>query len=182
MPDATPIVTAARAALDAALEAGRRITQGGKAIDDHQVHAERLAYAATEVAAAEALAAYARERHAAGDTSADAMADAFVAEVADRLRARIEGHREDFGVPDAVLARGLGSADVLAAVRAAQHEARFLDIGREVIRTKGVNNAFIDGDVAEMARDSARGFARKVVAPLAERLHRHDDLVPESII
>src|SRR5206468_7334746 len=56
------IVPALRAALDEALAAGRRVTEQGKAIDDHQVHAERLAYAATEVAAAEAFGAYVRER------------------------------------------------------------------------------------------------------------------------
>src|SRR2546427_7372310 len=33
-----------------------------------------------------------------------------------------------------------------------------------------------------MARDSARSFARREVAPIAERIHRHDELVPESII
>ena len=185
MPDASAkIIAAARAALDAALEAGRRITDGGKTIDDHQVHAERLAYAATEVAAAEALAAYACERRDAGaaEPITDRIADAFAAEVADRLRGRIEGHREDFGVPEAVLARGLGSADVLAAIRAAQHEAQFREIGREVIRTRGANHTPVDGDMADMARDSARSFARKVVAPVAERIHRHDELVPESII
>jgi (2S)-methylsuccinyl-CoA dehydrogenase len=185
MSDATTtLLAAARAAVDAALAAGRRTTAGGKAIDEHQVHAERLAYAATEVAAAEALAAYARRRHEAGqgDAVTDAMAAAFAAEVADRLRARIEGHREDFDVPDAVLARGLAAPEVLAAVRAAQHERRFREIGQHVIRTRGANDAPIDGDVAEMARDSARQFARKVVAPQAERIHRHDELVPEEFI
>jgi len=178
------ILTAARAALDAALDRARRVTDGGKAIDEHQVHAERLAYAATEVAAADALAAYARARRAAGagDESTDAMAAAFAAETADRLRARIEGHRDDFGVPDGVLAAGLASPDVLAAVRAAQHEARFRAIGREVIATRGANNAWLPEEMAVLARDSARQFARKEVAPLSERIHRHDDLVPESII
>src|SRR5881396_299389 len=56
------IIPAVRAVLDEALAAGRRTTDSGKAIDEHQVHAERLAYAATEAAAAEALAAYARGR------------------------------------------------------------------------------------------------------------------------
>jgi (2S)-methylsuccinyl-CoA dehydrogenase len=178
------IIDAARATLDAALRAGRETTQGGKAIDEHQVHAERLAYAATEVAAADALAAYARERReaGAGDAVLDTMAAAFAAEVADRLWARVDAHRDDFGVPDAVLAKGLAAPEVRAAVRAAQHEARFREVGREVIRTRGVNNGFIDGDMAEMARDSARAFARKEVAPIAERIHRHDELVPESII
>jgi (2S)-methylsuccinyl-CoA dehydrogenase len=179
MPDAIRRINdASRAALDAALAAGRRLTDGGKSIDDHQVHAERLAYAATEVTAAEALAAYAAE---AGDPTTDAMAAAFAAEVADRLRSRIEGHREDFDVPDTALAKGLGDAEVQKAIRAAQHEARFRDVGREMIRTRAANNAAID-EMAQMARDSARAFARKDVAPIAEKLHRHDDLVPESII
>ena len=179
MPDAIRRINdASRAALDAALAAGRRLTDGGKSIDDHQVHAERLAYAATEVVAAEALAAYAAG---AGDPTTDVLAAAFAAEVADRLRSRIEGHREDFDVPDTVLAKGLGDAEVQKAIRAAQHEARFRDVGREMIRTRAANNATID-EMAQMARDSARAFARKDVAPIAEKLHRHDDLVPESII
>src|SRR5438552_3287194 len=80
------IIPAVRAVLDEALAAGPRTTDGGKAIDEHQVHAERLAYAATEVAAVEALAAYARERRAAGagDETLDHMAAALAAEVASR--------------------------------------------------------------------------------------------------
>jgi len=182
--ETTTIVAAVRAALDEALAAGRRSTEQGKAIDDHQVHAERLAYAATEAAAAEAFAAYAAARRDAGaaDPVVDRMAAAFVGEIAARHRALIEAHREDFGVSDATFARTLASPAVAAAVRAAQHESRFREIGREVIRTRGANNSWIDGDMAEMARDSARGFARKEVAPLAERIHRHDDLVPDAII
>src|SRR5215470_18793210 len=91
------ILRAARAVIDEAIRSARKVTQNGKAIDEHQVHAERLAYAATEVAAAEALAAYARSRHeaGAGDATTDTMAAAFAAEIADRLRARIDGHQED---------------------------------------------------------------------------------------
>src|SRR6266699_1496850 len=116
------IIPAVRAVLDEALAAGRRTTDGGKAIDEHQVHAERLAYAATEAAAAEALATYARER--AGDEVIGRMAAAFAGEVASRLGAEIEGHRDDFGVRGDTLARTLGAPEVLAAVRAAQHDER----------------------------------------------------------
>jgi (2S)-methylsuccinyl-CoA dehydrogenase len=178
------ILASARAVLDAALEAGRKTTEGGRMIDEHQVHAERLAYSATQVAAAEALASYARQRRAAGeaDDVTDWMAAAFAAEVADGLRARVEGHWGDFGVSDTLLTRTLAAPEVTALVRAAQHEARFRQIGREVIATRGANNTWMDSDMALMARDSARQFARKEVAPLAERIHRHDELVPASII
>ncbi len=182
--EVSAILPALRAVMDSALESGRRLTEGGRAIDDHQVHAERLAYAATEVKAAEALAAYAAARREAGasDATTDAMAGAFAGEVAAKLRGAIEAHRDDFGVSDDVLARTLASTEMSSAVRAAQHESRFRAIGQEVIRTRAANNGYIDGDLAEMARDSARAFARKEVAPLAEHIHRHDDLVPESII
>src|SRR3989449_133898 len=53
---------------------------------------------------------------------------------------------------------------------------------RRAAPLRGDNNGFIDGEIAEMARDSARSFARREVAPIAERIHRHDELVPESII
>jgi (2S)-methylsuccinyl-CoA dehydrogenase len=176
----TEVLTqAARRAVDAALDAGRARTNGGKAIDDHQVHAERLAYAATEVAAAEALAVYAAER---GDSTTQTMAAAFAGEMVARLRAGIEGHWEDYAVSERVWADTLGRGEVVAAMRAAQHESRLRAIGLEVLRTRGANNGYVDGDVAEMARESARQFARKEVAPIAERIHRHDELVPESIL
>ena len=182
--ETTTLVSAARAAIDAALDAGRRLTGNGKGIDDHQVHAERLAYAATEVKAAEALAAYARERRAAGapDAVTERMAAAFAAETTARLRGTMECHAEDFGVADDVLAKTVRSPAVAAAIRGAAHESRYREIGQEVLRTRGANNGYIDGDMAEMARDSARAFARKEVVPIAERIHRHDELVPESII
>jgi (2S)-methylsuccinyl-CoA dehydrogenase len=178
------ILPALRATVETALEIGRRVTNGGKAIDDHQVHSERLAYAATEVTAAEALAEYAAQRREAGqpDETAERMAGAFAGEIAAKLRGNIEAHRDDYGVSDDFLGRTLASNDVQHAVRAAQHESRFRQVGEEVLRTRGANNGYIDGDMAEMARDSARAFARKEVAPIAERIHRHDELVPETII
>jgi (2S)-methylsuccinyl-CoA dehydrogenase len=182
--ETTTVLQAARAVIDEAIGAARTLTQNGKGIDEHQVHAERIAYAATEVAAAEALAAYAADRRAAGqpDETTDVMAAAFAGEVAAKLRAAIDAHADDFGVPAAVLERTLQAPAVGAAIRAAQHEGRFRRIGQEMIRTRGANHAYIDGDIAEMARDSARQFARKDVAPIAERIHRHDEMVPESII
>ena len=56
----TAIVDALQRMRDEALHHGRRITDNGKGIDDHQVHTERLAYLATEVEAARALSAYAQ--------------------------------------------------------------------------------------------------------------------------
>jgi len=185
MSDETAVlIQASRAAIDAALEIGRVRMNGGKGIDDHQVHAQRLAYAATEVAAAEALAAYAQSRRTTGSAAStlDAMAAAYAGEIAARLRAAIESNADDYGLGDDVFTTTVGSDAVRAAIRTAQHEARVRAIGQEVLQTRGTNDGYIDGDMAEMARDSARQFGRKEVAPIAERIHRHDELVPESIL
>ena len=45
-----------------------------------------------------------------------------------------------------------------------------------VIANKGVNNSWLDSDIALMTRDSVRQFARAEVSPVAERVHRHDEI------
>jgi hypothetical protein len=117
-----------------------------------------------------------------GNDTVDAMAAAFAAEITAKLGATIDAHEDDFGVSSAVLDKTVRAPAVRAALRSAQHEARVREIGREVIRARGANNGYIDGDIAEMARDSARQFARKDVAPRAEHIHRHDEMVPADII
>src|SRR5207253_4969793 len=40
----------------------------------------------------------------------------------------------------------------------------------------------IDSEVALLTRDSVRQFAETEVIPIADRLHRHDELIPEDLI
>src|SRR5581483_10945789 len=133
----------------ACLPRGRRREPRGRASHDRQRPGDRRPPGA-------------RREAGAGDATTEAMAAAFAAEVADRLHARLEGHRDDFGVPEALLARTLGDPAVKAAVRAAQHESRLRAIGQEVLRTRGANHGWLEPETAVLARDSARSFARKV--------------------
>ena len=71
------IVDALQKVRDEALRYGRRVTDTGKGIDAHQVHAERLAYLATEVEAARALLTYAQAAHGHGETQTPEMALSF---------------------------------------------------------------------------------------------------------
>ena len=50
--DARTLVSAADELFDKAVASAREITEHGKAIDDHQVLTERIAYAGTEMRAA----------------------------------------------------------------------------------------------------------------------------------
>jgi len=170
---------------DEALQHGRTLTNNGKGIDDHQVHAERLAYLATEVEAAGCLLNYARTaKENGGDDSGNMsnMALGFAAEVSQKLVGHASTHLDDFGFDEPFLNDTLGQAEIKAAIRDGAHERRFRTIGQTVLDTKGINNSWLEDDIAEMTRDSVRQFAKSEVAPIAERVHRNDELIPESII
>ncbi len=182
--DAGDLIATTDSVVRESLAVAARRTDGGKLIDEEQVHCERLAYAATELQAAKDLLDYARASAAAGQTDptlAD-MAAVFSGEVAHRLSGNVDAHHQEFGLSDDRLNATLGSAKSKALIREALQDARVRAIGRHVIQQRGVNHCWLDNEMAVMTRDSVRQFAEAEVAPLAEHLHRHDDLIPESLI
>jgi (2S)-methylsuccinyl-CoA dehydrogenase len=181
---ATTIVDSLQKVRDEALDRGRIKTDGGKGIDDYQVHAERLAYLATEVEAAQALLAYARAVNEAGpgDPLMTEMALAFAAEVGQRLLTQVDTHLTDFGFSETFLAHTLARTEVRSLIRSGAAETRFRHIGQGVMTQRGVNNSWLESEIALMTRESVRQFAKSEVAPVAERVHRNDELVPEEII
>ena len=122
-----------------ALEVASKRTDGGKNIDDEQVHCERLAYAATEGAAARDLAVYGQAAAQHGDPSVAEMAGVFAAEVAQRLAGNIDAHATEFGLSDDRLNKTLGAAATKALIRDALSDARVRAIGRHVMQQRGVN-------------------------------------------
>src|SRR5215471_3288364 len=99
----TTIVDALQKMRDEALHHGRRITENGKGIDDHQVHTERLAYLATEVEAARALLSYANGAQTQGETETSEMALGFASEIGQKWLNQADIHLTDFGFAEAVL-------------------------------------------------------------------------------
>ncbi len=165
------------------LEIASKRTEGGKGIDEAQVQCERLAYAATEVRAAKDLLAYAQSVPAAeADPSVNAMAGVFAAEVVQRLATQISAHIDDYGLTDERLDATLGSADTRSLVRCLGHDSVVCALGRHVMEKRGVNHSWIDGEINVMTRDSVRQFAESEVLPIAEHIHRTDDLVPDTLI
>ena len=166
-----------------ALEVASKRTEGGKGIDAEQVHCERLAYAATEAHAARDLLTYAAgvAVHQA-DTSIAAMAAVFAGEAAAKLRAQIEAHPQEFGIADDRLNATLGTPELRGLIRGATADTVVSAIGRHVIEQRGVNHAWLNDEMAVMTRDSVRQFAEAEVVPIAEHIHRHDELVPDEMI
>lgn len=167
-----------------AVAAASRRTDGGKNIDSWQVHAERIAYAATEAHAAGAMVEYAREALAAGVDAQLAIDEAavFAGEIAAKLSGQLAAASDDYGLPQGLLERTLGAEQTLAMVRACASEDRVRAIGRAVAAQRGTHNAWVPEEDVLMVRDSVRSFAQKEVAPIAERIHRHDELVPDKLI
>lgn len=177
------LVDAADAVVKDAITVARKRTDGGKGIDDEQVHCERLAYFATEVAAAKDLLEYAKASKAnRPDDSIEGMAALFAAEVTQRLVSQVDAHPEEFGLPPERLNQSFSSPDLKKLTRAAASDHAVEALGRHVIEQRGVNHSWIGDELAEMTRDSVRQFAESEVLPHAERIHRHDELVPESFI
>ena len=183
--DIETFVGGLRRLVDAAIAAASSATEGGRKIDDNQVHSERIAYAATEVAAAEALAAYARDAASAGADSADLFAEeaaVYAGEVASRLWMETTTHADDYRLSRDTIEQTIAAERSLALMRSFTSEARVRAIGRRVAETRGLNNSWMVSEDAVMVRDSVRAFATQEVAHLAEHIHRSDDLVPDALI
>jgi (2S)-methylsuccinyl-CoA dehydrogenase len=168
---------------EGAVAAASRLTNGGRDIDEHQVHAERVAQLATQVRAAEEMVAYAEASAEGGkpDSLAEDQALLFAAELVHRARSDAEAHPGEFGLEQALLDE-LDSASVRAAVREGIAEARVRAIGRRVLDSRGAFSAELDDEIANLTRGTARSFARTEVLPIAQEMHRQDLLVPEDLI
>jgi (2S)-methylsuccinyl-CoA dehydrogenase len=173
--------SAGESLLSPAVERARALTHEGSAIDDHQVVTERVTYAATELRAAREVLAF-QESIAQQGRGADyeATAVAAIADLVASARTRIEGIALELGLDDAALERAF-PADARAKLRAAGHEARVRAIGRAAIEARGRTEPPLD-ETLEQVRASVREFAEKEVLPHAERIHRHDEDIPESFI
>jgi (2S)-methylsuccinyl-CoA dehydrogenase len=162
------IAVAAQQLADRAVEAARSLTKNGEAADDHQVVVERVAYAATEARVIQELA----------EVSVAMAAAAHVAagELAASLRFRLE--------PIASVL-GLGELAYDAATRAAIEKAiapsTVEEVGTATIAAEGRLAWPLDETLSEV-RANVRQFAEREIAPNAERIHHHDELVPERFI
>jgi len=182
---ATDVLTAARKLANAASDAialaitqAARITDNAKAIDEHQVLAERIAVHATEARAAAELVAYCERQMSSGkrDAIAEQQAFAFAAEITHKLRSVSHAH------PEFAINERLDGNELNSLVRAGLDDTVFESIGARVIESRGLHTTDLEDQAASLVRDSARNFAKAEVVPIAQDMHREDSLVPETLI
>jgi (2S)-methylsuccinyl-CoA dehydrogenase len=166
--DRRMIEIAASALAERAVVAARALTRDGHAIDDHQVVVERVAYAATEARVIAELAA-------APDALAE-LAGCAAAELAASIPHRLAPVAPLLGLA------ALGYDDAAqAAIAAGLGPAAVERIGAQAIAAGGRLGWPLDETLGEV-RANVRAFAEREVAPHAEHIHRHDELVPERVI
>lgn len=168
--DRDVISAAARVLADRALDAARTLTRQGEAIDEHQVVVERVAYAATEARVIEELAR---------------VPDAYVpaarvaaAELAAQLAFRLAPVASALGLSAETLAYPAAAASAIASATAPDAVEA---IGAAAIAAEGKVAWPLDEVLTEV-RANVRAFAEREVMPHAERIHHHDELVPERFI
>jgi (2S)-methylsuccinyl-CoA dehydrogenase len=163
-----PIAAAARALADSAVAAAATLTDHGERIDAHQVVVERVAYAATEARVIDELARLPAELAPAALIAG--------AELAASLRYRLEPVAAALGVAEPRYAD-----DVRGTIAAATAPAPVEALGEATIAAAGRIAWPLDDMLGEV-RANVRAFADREVAPHAERIHHHDELVPERFI
>ena len=179
--DARVLVDHTRALTDLAVARATQLTAQGARIDDHQVIVDRVAYAATEARAAAELIAAAKPLAAAGGTepgSLTSLAISACAELFRSARDRLDPIAADLDIQTQLDAANGAAREALCR---AGSEALVRANGRSVAAAAGRSHWPLDPTVAEV-RAAVRQFAEREVAPHAERIHRHDELVPETFI
>jgi (2S)-methylsuccinyl-CoA dehydrogenase len=147
------------------------IARAAGAIDDHQVVVERVAYAATEARVIAELAAVPAEH-----VELAELARCAAAELAAGIPHRLAPVAPVLGLD------ALGyAAEAAAAIAAGIAPAAVERTGEAVIAAGGPARWPLDETLGEV-RANVRAFAEREVAPHAERIHRHDELVPERLI
>jgi alkylation response protein AidB-like acyl-CoA dehydrogenase len=99
---ARTLVNASQEVITKAIKHASEMTEGGKLIDQYQVHTQRIAYLTTEIRAAHELVAFVErsEHRESSDHHSAEMAYCYAAEIAHKLRSQIESAWEDFGLDE----------------------------------------------------------------------------------
>ena len=149
-------------------------------LDQRQFASYEIAVAAADLLAAE-TAVGAIEAH--GDLGLDArLALVFAADTVSAVMERLETVFLETDLDLEPLHVLAGSADLAALRRSANSGAVLAGIGRAVAAADGdVGHVALDESHA-MAQDAFRRFASEMVAPMAEKIHRHDLTVPEALL
>lgn len=186
-----PISSEAQAALDACQKLCDHVAaflaaasnEGGKIstdkLDQHQLAAYEFAYMVAETQGAKEAFAY-LDRASRWGTVDEAVAHIFLAETVQNLRNRVYARPAAYGLTADQIVGFLDAAAVRGYTNANLEPAKYEAVAKQL--AEGQTPSLGLSEDHEAIRDPFRKFAQDKVMPLAEKIHRHDMLVPEEII
>ena len=170
-----------------------RVSEGGKIarkkLEANQLAAHGLAYIAVELEASRQMVAWVSAVKAAGGNGEfeQRIAAAYVGEVLRELAGGVNlGACETIGLDELGLtskdvAETIGAAS-LDAVRSASNGASLCGIARTAHERKDFGDWGLEDDTLKTIRDEFRKFADNEVVPIAQEIHRKDQLIPLSLV
>ena len=144
-------------------------------IDEYQQAIFDCSLSTAELGSAEALAEQASStNHSLLSEMAEINAGLTIKSVSERMIAPVESLGES--------ATESMSPDTLRFVNACQQPERLAKLGSQVVEAAGDLGPRGLADDKVMMADTFQQFAADVVAPLAERIHREDEIIPDAIL
>ncbi len=147
-------------------------------LDTFQTTAYDLAWIASEVYAAEQVIAYAEKNS--GDLE-KALAEYFTAEMITHFSEKVSFRFHDWGVEESKLLETIWKKEItqdVEKVLVAENIQRIANL----IHQKNSGGTYGLDEQHEMFRETFKKFAEDKVMPLAEKVHRHDHLIPQEVI
>jgi len=169
-------------------QAGRHLAQRAKddkdpkeistaKLDVFQTAAYDLAWMSSEVYAAEQLVAYSEKNP--GEVE-KALAEIFTAETVTGISQKLSYRFHEFGVDEPKLRETIWNVDLTKDVEKVLTSENYARVAK-LINEKGGGTYALDEQHA-MFRETFKKFAEDNVMPVAEKVHRHDLLIPQEIM
>jgi (2S)-methylsuccinyl-CoA dehydrogenase len=154
----------------------------GNKLDDYQLLCYDMAFTCAEITGSEFAVDYAKRaiESGAGDLETR-IALLFTAEAIANMRGRVTARLGDYELSPKDLASTLDHDSVRSLIAEQLSSKTLAALGAEVLES-GATGVYLLDEHHEMMRTTFRKFAQTVVAPRAEHIHCHDDLVPDEII
>ncbi len=150
----------------------------GSKIDAMQTTAYDYTWVASEVYAAEQIVAYAEKNS--GELE-KALAEFFTAEMISNFSSKISFRFHEFGISMENLRETIWDPELTKSVETALNIENITRIAKLIQESSGGGTYGLD-EQHEMFRQTFRRFAEDKVMPIAEKVHRHDLLIPDEII
>lgn len=158
-----------------------QLAPGEDLIDQHQLAVYDLAFFRAELSAAKAMQYWASAQSSSDGAFCQALAGAVIADTLTQLRQRVGPRTRDYGMSRAAFEAPFRGA-IDEALERANDRAALEALGTEILARKGDLGPVVLPEATSIMRDTFERFARDVVAPQAETIHREDLTIPDDII